>query len=111
MLGTIVKRFCRIFRAIHQPQQKSYLCYHTFKETIDEQLINRQTGHRSDAVRDYKHPCSSHDVAVSDALQAPSTKHVKTEHSSEIPSSLNMGPKAGGMQRPVFNFNISFNSQ
>ena len=38
-------------------------------------------------------------------------KQVKTEHSSEIPSSPNMGLKAGGMQWPVINLNISFNSQ
>ena len=115
-LGTIVKRFCNEagFSGQYTNHSGKVTCATTlFKENIDEQLIKRQTGHRSDAVRVYKRPCSSHDVAVSDALQVPQsgTKQVKTEHSSEIPSSLNMGPKAGGMQRPVFNFNISFNSQ
>ena len=47
-----------------------------FKENLDKQLIKRQIGHRSDAVREYKRPCSSHDVGVSDALQPPSKQLV-----------------------------------
>ena len=78
-----------------------------FKENIDEQLIKRQTGHRSDAVRAYKRACSSHDVAVSDALQPLSAKQLATNLESEAAVSVPLKTKAGGM--PVFNFNISFN--
>ena len=76
-----------------------------FKENTDEQLIKRQTGHRSDAVHAYKYPCSSHNVAVSDAQQPPS-KQLATNLESDVVS-VPLKTKARGM--PMFNFNISFN--
>jgi hypothetical protein len=43
-----------------------------FERNVDEQLIMRQTGHRSNAVRLYKRPSSDHVRMVSSILQAPS---------------------------------------
>ncbi len=43
-----------------------------FEHNIDEQLIKRQTGHRSDSVRQYKRPNSDHDKKISSILQPPS---------------------------------------
>ena len=45
-----------------------------FEKNVDEQLIMRQTGHRSNAVRSYKRPGTEHDIMVSTVLQAPSPK-------------------------------------
>ena len=97
----------RICGPVHQPQWEGYCATTLFNENIDEQLIKRQTGHKSDAVRAYKRPCSSHDVAVSDALQPPSAKQLVTNLESEAAVSVPLKTKAGGM--PVFNFDISFN--
>ncbi len=53
-----------------------------FENNIDEQLIMRQTGHRSGAVRNYKRPGVQHDQLVSSVLQ-PLAKSVKREPLSE----------------------------
>ena len=109
-LGTIVKRFCKEagFEGQYTNHSGKVTCATTlFKENIDEQFIKRQTGHRSDTVRAYKRPCSSHDVAVSDALQPLSAKQLATNLESEAAVSVLLKTKAGGM--PMFNFNISFN--
>lgn len=42
-----------------------------FEASVDEQLIMSQTGHRSTAVRCYKHPTADHDVVLSNVLQPP----------------------------------------
>ena len=105
-LGTIVKLFGKEAGFVGQYTNHSWkvTCDTTlFKENTDEQLIKRQTSHRSDAVRAYKRPCSSHKVAVLEALQQPSMKQPATN----LESSALLKTKAGGM--PVFNFNITFN--
>ena len=45
-----------------------------FHNNFDEQLIMRQTGHRSNAVRAYKRPGIEHDLKISHVLQPPSPK-------------------------------------
>lgn len=45
-----------------------------FEANVDEQLIRRQTGHRSTAVRCYKRPTTDHDVMVSNILHPPPKK-------------------------------------
>ena len=61
-----------------------------FSQNFDEQLIQRQTGHRSDAVRAYKRPSTSHNIAVSDALQPPPSKRDPVETKENIPSASNL---------------------
>ena len=45
-----------------------------FAKNVDEQLIMRQTGHRSNAVRLYKRPTAEHEQMVSSILQPPPIK-------------------------------------
>jgi hypothetical protein len=82
-LGKIVQTFCS------EAHFEGYFTNHSGKVTcatqlfannVDEQLIKRQTGHRSDAVRHYKRPCDDHALQVSSILQAPPPKqaHVQT---------------------------------
>ena len=59
-----------------------------FGSRVDEQLIKRQTGHRSDAVRAYKTPFLEQDVAVSNILQPPPEKLRKEEE----PEQENISP-------------------
>ena len=59
-----------------------------FAENIDEQLIMRQTGHRSTAVCSYKRPAAKHDDIVSSILQPPAPKSMKLpppQSHSEMP--------------------------
>ena len=59
-----------------------------FAENIDEQLMMRQTGHRSTAVRSYKRPTAKHDDIVSSILQPPAPKSIKLpppQSHSEMP--------------------------
>ena len=71
-LQTIVKRFCAQagFVGNYTNHSGKVTCATTlFIKNFDEQLIQRQTGHRSNAVRIYKRPSASHNLAVSNALQ------------------------------------------
>ena len=87
-----------------------------FSQNFDEQLIQRQTGHRSDAVRAYKRPSTSHNIAVSDALQPPPSKRDHVDTKENIPSASNLQyqlsepSSSSGSSMPVFNFNISFSN-
>ena len=54
-----------------------------FAHNVDEQLIMRQTGHRSSAVRAYKRPGVAHDVLVSAILQPP--KQTKLDDEQCLP--------------------------
>jgi hypothetical protein len=76
-LEKIVKEFCR------EAGFEGYFINHSGKVTcatqpfsnhVDEQLIKRQTGHRSDAVQLYKRPSDDHALHVSNILQAPAPK-------------------------------------
>jgi hypothetical protein len=59
---------------------------------MDEQLIMRQTGPRSNAVRLYKRPTAAHDSAVSDILQAPKKlKLMKRQKENIEPEASNEG--------------------
>lgn len=64
-----------------------------FEHNVDEQLIMRQTGHRSNAVRLYKRPTVEHDLAVSRVLQPPSPKRAKVscDYSKQNKSPLQAG--------------------
>ena len=76
-LQTIVARFCAKagFEGNFTNHSGKVTCATTlFSKNFDEQLIQRQTGHRSNAVRVYKRPTTAHDVAVSNALQPPPQK-------------------------------------
>ena len=77
-LQTIVKHICEEAGFIgnytnHSGKVTCAMIF--FSKNFDEQLIQRQTGHRSEAVRAYKWPSTAQNVAVSDALQPPSSKH------------------------------------
>ena len=48
-----------------------------FKIGVDEQLIQLQTGHRSDAVKAYKRPSGDHFHTVLEILQPPPQKLVR----------------------------------
>ncbi len=77
-LENIVKDFCK------KAGLKGFFTNHSgkvtcatelFKHNIDEQLIMKQTGHRSvDAVRMYKRPSEMHKLQVSKILQPPPQK-------------------------------------
>ena len=64
-----------------------------FEHNVDEQLIMRLTGHRSNAVRLYKRPAVEHDLAVSRVLQPPSPKRaeVSCDYSKQNKSPLQAG--------------------
>ena len=55
-----------------------------FENNVSEQLIMRQTGHRSNAVRAYKHCTSDHDMMVSKILHPPSPKKPKESPAADI---------------------------
>ena len=66
-LGTIVKRFCSEagFEGNFSNHSGKVTCATTlFMHNFDEQLIQRHTGHQSNAVRVYKRPSQAHDVAI-----------------------------------------------
>lgn len=88
-----------------------------FENNVDEQLIMRQTGHRSNAVRAYKRPTKEHDRMVSQMLQPPSPKKTippspKTEYADKEnfddgPVSLIPGKSSTGKQVSLtFNFTV-----
>ena len=47
-----------------------------FALNVDEQLVMRQTGHCSSAVRAHKRPVVAHDMLVSATLQPPKKSQV-----------------------------------
>ncbi len=76
-LGTLVKEMCTRagFTGNYTNHSGKVTCAtQLFASNIDEQLIMRQTGHRSQAVRAYKRPGAEHEVAVSSVLQPPPSK-------------------------------------
>ncbi len=84
-LGTLVKEMCLRagFSGNYTNHSGKVTCAtQLFENNIDEQLIMRQTGHCSRAVRNYKRPGVQHDQLVSSVLQPPA-KSVKREPLSE----------------------------
>ena len=77
-LENIVKDFCTQagFKGFFTNHSGKVTCAtELFKHNVDEQLIMRQTGHRStDAVRRYKRPSGEHQLLVSKILQPPPPK-------------------------------------
>jgi len=76
-LSTIVKRFCEEagFQGNYTNHSGKVTCATAlFRSGVDEQLIMRQTGHRSDAVRAYKRSSREQDLMVSSILQPPPPK-------------------------------------
>ena len=77
-LENTVKDFCQQagFQGFFTNHSGKVTCAtELFKHNIDEQLIMKQTGHRSvDAVRLYKRPSVEHKLQVSGILQAPAPK-------------------------------------
>ena len=85
----IVKYFC------DNAEFQGYYTHHSgkvscatelFKHNIDEQLIMKQTGHRSQdaVVGKYKRTSSQHDLLVYDILQPPAPKKSATSESHLI---------------------------
>ena len=93
-----------------------------FSNDIDEQLIMKQTGHRSqDAVRKYKRPSAQHDAQVSVILQPPIPKKAIStsesldlqkdkDPSSAAESSSMQHPFISTTAPPVFTFNVQGNA-
>ena len=84
-LSTLVKEMCTQagFSGNYTNHSGKVTCAtQLFAHNVDEQLIMRQTGHRSSAVRSYKRPGASHDEVVSSILQPPPAKQ-KAQSSSE----------------------------
>jgi hypothetical protein len=70
---------------------------------IDEQLISRQTGHRSLAIREYKRTSSDQQLELSKILQ-----HGK-EKSSKPSSTVSSAPVATSVSGQNLNINININ--
>ena len=80
------------------------------KTKIDEQLIMRQTGHRSDAVRQYKRPNVLHNLQISSVLQPPSPKKPNLKNHEESSNSVNIQAPIVSVQEncnPTFSGNLS----
>ena len=106
-LGTIVKRFCAEagFQGNYTNHSGKVTCATTlFNQNFDEQLIQRQTGHRSNAVRIYKRPSQAQDLQISHALQ-PSTS------SSPTPSMAGKDLQTTDGRVPPINIYFTFNNQ
>ena len=76
-LGSLVKEMCSRagFTGRYTNHSGKVTCAtELFAHNVDEQLIMRQTGHRSSAVRAYKRPGVAHDALVSTILQPPVPK-------------------------------------
>jgi hypothetical protein len=89
-----------------------------FQNNVDEQLIMRQTGHRSNAVRMYKRPGVEHDLQVSNLLQAPSPKKLRNENddnkenldsNSDACKDVTQAVDKAGNNTIAMTFNFSFN--
>ena len=100
-LATIVKSFCikAGFTGNYTNHSGKVTCATSlFRSGVDEQLIKKQTSHRSDSVWAYKRTILEQDAMVSNILQPP--QHKKPEKENEPPSERSM-PLPGGV-------NISF---
>ena len=84
----------------HGTVEESHEQLNVFCDGIDEQLIELQTGHHSDAVRAYENPVNSHFHQMSKILQPPLPKCVKAtdEKTEESPQAV---------QPPLTNTNTS----
>ena len=111
-LSNIVKRFCEKagFEGYFTNHSGKVTCAtELFKENIDEQLIMKQTGHRSkDAVRQYKRPSFEHERQVSSILQPPAPKKMATSEVVSCSGQENIIPSSSTAAEvpPIFNFNV-----
>ena len=71
-----------------------------FRSGVDEQLIKKQTGHRSDAVRAYKTTSSEQDAMVSNILQPPQPKKPEKENMPASQSQPCTSAKCSDLQLP-----------
>ena len=79
-LGSLMQRICKEanFSGTFTGHSGKVTCAtELFRHGVDEQLIQLQTGHRSDAVRAYKCPANTHFHQVSKSLQPPLQKCAK----------------------------------
>ncbi len=87
-LGGLVKEMCSRagFTGCYTNHSGKVTCaIELFAHNVDEQLIMRQTGHRSSAVRAYKRPGVAHDALVSAILQPPAPKQAKSVDKLDVP--------------------------
>lgn len=109
-LSIIVKTFCGKagFEGYYTNHSGKVTCAtELFNNNIDEQLIMKQTGHRSqDAVRKYKRPSAQHEKQVSDILQPPAPKRYNTSESLDILSEKKAPASSSTSNMPVFNFSV-----
>ena len=88
-----------------------------FNQNFDEQLIQRQAGHQSSAVRVYKQPSQAQDKEVSDALQPPTSSArsipqcFKGEKESETSSIAGANLQTTGNRVPLINIYFSFSNR
>ena len=75
---------------------------------IDEQVIMRQTGHRSNAVRAYKRPGVEHDLMVSNILQPPSPKKPLIDENDENKDSNTSDNSTGKGKNIAITLNFTF---
>ena len=91
-LGSYMKQMftkagiCMKNRNIRNHSGKVTLCTNLYKENYDDQAICARSGHRSNAVRDYKRPSAQLLKEVSNSLQAPNPN--KPKSSKQIPTPL-----------------------
>ena len=125
-LSLIVRKFCDKagFKGTYTNHSGKVTCAtELFNNNIDEQLIMKQTGHRSqDAVRKYKRPSVQHDIQVSDILQPPVPKKFATSESQKILQKENVPTTAvissstlcpaitSTAAPPMFTFNVNGNA-
>ena len=112
-LQTIVKEFCTQagFSGYYTNHSGKVTCATIlFKHNVDEQLIQRQTGHRSNAIRCYKCPSVDHDLFVSKVLgPRPSKTQARySENNKEnVPSTSNASSQIKGLIKgPIININF-----
>lgn len=124
-LAHIVKNFCEKagFQGYFTNHSGKVTCAtELFKQNIDEQLIMKQTGHRSqDAVRRYKRPSVQHQLQVSDILQPPAAKKSSTSENlilcekENTPSSMSSRSTtcapSTSCSTPVFHFSVQGNAK
>ena len=108
-LKNIVKNFCTEagFKGQFSNHSGKVSCAtELFRNNIDEQLIMKQTGHRSvDAVRCYKRPTAEHEKHVSSILQPPPSK--RFEPAANITQTKTSNISLHNSASPTIPFTIS----
>ena len=76
---------CMENRNIRNHSGKVTLCTNVYKENYDDHAICARSGHRSNAVRDYKRPSEQLLRDVSNSLQAPNPNKPKMALKKAVP--------------------------